>query len=104
MAMLKAGGYATVSAYDAMSGFSAAMRERPALLVVDISMPAGGGFSVLERMQTIPALASTPTIVMTSLDEESVRGRATALGVVAFLVKPVDGNELRRIVAETLSK
>jgi two-component system chemotaxis response regulator CheY len=103
MAMLKAGGYAPVSAYDAMSGFSTAVRERPALVVVDLSMPAGGGFSILERMKTIPALASTPAIVITSQDEDSVRERASALGAIAFLVKPVDPDELRRVVAEALS-
>jgi DNA-binding response OmpR family regulator len=102
-AMLKAGGYAVLSAYDAMSGFSMAMREHPDLVVMDLSMPAGGGFSVLERMKKIPALANTPTIVITASDEEVSRERATAIGAVAFLIKPVNGDELRGIVAATLT-
>ena len=104
MAMLKSRGYTTVAAYDAMSGFTAAIRERPALLVVDLSMPAGGGFSILERMKTFPALASTPAIVITSQDEVPIRERASALGAIAFLVKPVKADELLNIVAATLSQ
>ena len=100
--MLKAGGYATVSAFDAMSGFASAVRERPSLVVVDISMPAGGGFSILERMKTFPALADIPTIVITATDDAASRERAAALGVAGFLIKPVDADALRTIVAETL--
>jgi DNA-binding response OmpR family regulator len=101
-AMLKAGGYAVVSAYDAMTGFSTAIRERPDLVVMDLSMPAGGGFSVLERMKKIPALSNTPTIVVTSSDERVSRERATAIGAVAYLIKPVNADELRGIVAASL--
>jgi len=102
-AVLKAAGYSVVSAYDAMSGFTIAMKERPDLVVMDPSMPAGGGFSVLDRMKKIPALAMTPTIVMTASDDAANRERATAIGAIAFLVKPVNGDELRQLVAANLS-
>lgn len=101
-AVLKAAGYSVVSAYDAMSGFTVAMKERPDLVVMDLSMPAGGGFSVLDRMKKIPALASTPMIIMTASDDAANRARATAVGAIAFLVKPVNGDELRQLVAANL--
>lgn len=103
-AALKAEGRTVLVAYDAMSGFAMAMRERPDLVVLDLSMPAGGGFSIHERMNKIPALVSTPVVVITATDNAANRDRATAIGAVAFLVKPVNGDELRGAVDAALNK
>ena len=54
---LKAAGYRATTAYDALTGLNAAMSNHPALVLMDISMPAGNGFSVAERIQ---ALIPTP--------------------------------------------
>jgi CheY-like chemotaxis protein len=101
-AVLKAAGHTVVSAYDAMSGFSMAMRERPDLLLLDLSMPAGGGFSIHDRMAKIPSLANTQIVVITASDSPANRERAEAIGAVAFLVKPVDIDQLRGVVAAAL--
>jgi CheY-like chemotaxis protein len=99
MGWLRGAGHTVVVAYDAMSGFSTAVRERPDVVMVDLSMPAGGGFSILDRMKNIPALANTPMIVMTATDSEANRERAERIGVAAFLLKPIDADELARTVA-----
>jgi DNA-binding response OmpR family regulator len=102
-AALKPDGHNVLTAYDAMSGFTLLMRERPDLLVLDLSMPAGGGFSIVERMHRFPALATIPVIVITGTDDGLNRDRATEIGAAAFLVKPIDGPELRSAVAAALS-
>jgi DNA-binding response OmpR family regulator len=45
---LTAAGHKTLTAFDAMSGFTSIMRERPDLVILDLGMPAGGGFSVAQ--------------------------------------------------------
>jgi CheY-like chemotaxis protein len=95
---LKQQGRQILAAYDAMGGFALVMRERPDLLILDLSMPAGGGFSVVERMGRIPALAQIPILVITATDDPIQRTRADEIGAVGFVLKPIDGVELRRIV------
>jgi DNA-binding response OmpR family regulator len=102
-AALKGDGRTVLVAYDAMSGFSMAMRERPDLIVLDLSMPAGGGFSIHERMSKIPSLATTPLVVITATDNAVNRERAAAIGAIAFLVKPVNGAELSGVVTAALN-
>lgn len=101
-AMLRLDGHRTVTAYDAMSGFTAVTRENPDLILLDLSMPAGGGFSVVERMRRLPRLAHIPIIVITGTDDSVNRDLFTEIGARAFLVKPVQGAELRAAVSAAL--
>lgn len=103
-ATLQAEGFHVVTAFDAMSGFSLVMRERPQLLILDVSMPAGGGLSIAERMRKIPALSQVPIVVITASDDPVSRARANAIGAGAFLVKPVGSMELCSVVAAMLSE
>jgi CheY-like chemotaxis protein len=97
-AALKRDGRQIFTAYDAMGGFTLVMRERPDLLILDLSMPAGGGFSIADRMRRIPALAQIPILVITATDDPIQRTRAEEIGAVAFVLKPIDAVELRRVV------
>ena len=91
---LRAGKYAVVFAADGTGAVMMAQRERPDLILLDLGLPAGDGFLVLERLQAIPRLASIPVIVITARDAEEARDRALILGAVAFLQKPVDNAAL----------
>jgi AmiR/NasT family two-component response regulator len=50
-------------------------------------------------MSNIPSLANVPVVVVTASDNPANPERASAIGAAAFPVKPIDGDELRRIVA-----
>ena len=99
---LETAGHLTCMAYDAMSGFTSIMRERPALVILDLGMPAGGGFSVVARMHSIPAVANTPTIFITASDDEATRERATSIGAAAFLSKPLDMEQVLQVTDDVL--
>jgi DNA-binding response OmpR family regulator len=62
---LEAHGYATEVAGDAISGLAAARKHRPDAVLLDLGLPRGEAFRVLERLYDIPALASVPVVVMT---------------------------------------
>ena len=71
----------------------------PSLLILDLKLPRMSGLEVLEWMATQPALHSLRTIVLTSSSEESDIRRATALGAVCYIVKPVESSTLQTVVA-----
>ncbi len=87
---LKAAGYHVVTAADGVTGVMVARKESPDLLLMDISMPAGGGFSVAERVQNLAGTAGTPMIFMTASKEPGLKERAEELGAKCFLEKPYD--------------
>jgi DNA-binding response OmpR family regulator len=91
---LRAIKYATVFAADGATAIAMAQRERPDLILLDLGLPAGDGFLVLERLRAIPKLAAIPVVVITARDVEESRERALDLGAVAFLQKPVDNAAL----------
>jgi DNA-binding response OmpR family regulator len=95
--------YLTVAAGDAVTAISQAKSEKPDLIMLDLGLPAGDGYLVMERLGNIDDLASIPVIVFTARDEESHRERALEAGAKAFFQKPVDHAELLSSVRRILT-
>src|SRR5881398_3414654 len=89
-ARLKAQGYTVALAADAASAVTVVNRERPDLILLDLGLPAGDGFLVLERLRKIEAFAAIPVLVITSRSDAETRKRVEAMGVAPLLSKPVD--------------
>jgi DNA-binding response OmpR family regulator len=99
---LKAAGYKTTTAYDALTGLNAAVSNPPALVLLDISMPAGNGFSVAEQIQTlIPT--PTPIIFLTASKKSDFREKAKKLGAAAYFEKPFEAEELVGAIRRALA-
>jgi DNA-binding response OmpR family regulator len=91
---LRAHHYETFSAGDAISCMAEARRNQPDLILLDLGLPAGDGFLLMERFKKIPALAAVPIIVVSGLDFRANRDRSVKAGACAFLQKPVSNAEL----------
>jgi len=98
---IKAAGFETVIAHDALSGVRSAIKMKPDLVLLDISMPAGNGFIVAERIQKNIS-TPIPIIFLTASKREDFRERASELGAVAFFEKPYDAQELLAVISEAL--
>jgi DNA-binding response OmpR family regulator len=96
--MLKAQGYRVAAAGDTISAMRVAVVERPDLAILDIGLPGGEGFIVMERFRSLPALAAIPVVVLTGRDPEAVRPRAESLGAVAVLGKPASSPDLLQAI------
>jgi CheY-like chemotaxis protein len=64
---------------------------RPAAVTLDIMMPDLDGWTVLAAIKGDPALASTPVVLMSIVEQKN---RGYALGAAEYLVKPVDRGKL----------
>ena len=62
----------------------------PAVMLLDIKMPRMDGLEVLRHMKQDPALRTIPVVMLTSSREEPDLAQSYALGVNAYVVKPVD--------------
>jgi DNA-binding response OmpR family regulator len=101
---LRANHYDTVHAVDGFSGIALAYKELPNLIILDLGLPAGDGFAVLNHLQRDNKLSSIPVIVLTARDPQSSAQRSMAAGAAAFFQKPPDNTQLLDMIRETLAK
>ena len=101
---LRANHYETVHAGDGYSAIALAHKEQPNLIILDLGLPAGDGFVVLDRLQKDDKLSAIPVIVLTARDAQSSEQRALKAGATAFFQKPADNAELLEVIRATLPK
>jgi DNA-binding response OmpR family regulator len=99
---LRANHYDTVQASDGYSAIAMAQKERPALIILDLGLPAGDGFVVLKRLQDSDTLSNIPVIVLTARHADSNEQQALQAGATAFFQKPADNRELMAMIRATL--
>jgi two-component system sensor histidine kinase/response regulator len=100
---LKSMGYTVCTAKDAASAISVVRKTSPDVIVLDVSLPAGDGFLVAGRLQSLIASATTPIIFVTASEKPGQRERAMKLGAVAFMTKPFDATTLADAIETALS-
>jgi DNA-binding response OmpR family regulator len=101
---LKANHYDIFFAGDALSSVSEARKHEPDLIILDLGLPAGDGFVVMDRLKSIPALSGIPVIVVSARDVLANKDRALEAGAKAFLQKPVDNAELLKVIRQALGE
>ena len=99
---LRANGYEVVLAEDAISATAALIAERPDLVLLDLGLPAGDGFVVMDRLHKNDRVASIPVIVLTGRELAGNRDRALNAGAAAFFQKPVEDGTLLFAIKKAL--
>src|SRR5580692_3141678 len=95
---LRANNFDVATATDGYSAISAAQKERPALIILDLGLPVGDGFVVLDRLQNSDILAGIPVIVLSARDPQNNEEKALKAGAAAFFQKPADNDELMNVI------
>ena len=93
-ALLAAEGFGVIEARNGREGVELARRERPDLVVCDITMPEMSGHRVLETLRHEAATAHLPFIFLTGWSEKGDIRTGMNLGADDYLVKPVDPDDL----------
>jgi DNA-binding response OmpR family regulator len=101
---LKANGYDVHCAEDGMGAILEARKQTPDLIVLDLGLPAGDGFVVLDFLKKNVDLSSIPVIVLSGRDRQANEERVLNAGGRAFLQKPVQTNEFLAVIEHTLNE
>jgi signal transduction histidine kinase len=91
-------GYEVVGAGSAAEAVRRARERRPGLIISDISMPGTDGYALLAELRRMPGLEAVPAIALTGHAMDEDRARALAAGFAVHIPKPVDPDELLRVV------
>ena len=102
MIRLQTSGYEVVTAFDGAQGVFMAHKEKPDLIILDIRMPAGDGFSVAQRLRKSIHTFQIPIIFLTGSPEKNSEQRAQEVGARFYIKKPYDPEELLDAVRRAL--
>ena len=98
--LLRAHHYDTIVAADSAAAISEAQKHQPDLIILDLGLPAGDGFVVLDRLRANTYLSVIPVIVVSGRDLRANKDRALEAGAKAFVQKPWNDTELLALIAE----
>lgn len=100
---LRASNYETVFAADAMTAVSEARKTQPDLILLDLGLPGGDGFTVMDRLAGNIHLAAIPVIIVSARDRNAYGERALNAGARALFTKPVDNRHLLAMIGQVLA-
>lgn len=98
---LEMNGYKVETAEDgvkAMAKLTAGLK--PDLIITDINMPNMGGIELIKKARAI--LRFTPILTLTTESQASMREEGKKAGATGWLVKPVGGSDLLKIIKQVL--
>lgn len=98
--LLEMWGHAVRVVYDGPTALAAVGEFQPQVLLCDIGLPGMDGYAVARQVSQAEGSAAT-LVALTGYGQEQDRQRAQQAGFAYHLVKPVNIEELQRVLAET---
>ena len=89
-------GFAARVTGDGATGLALARALKPRAILLDVTMPGMDGWSVLSALKADPELAAIPVVMVTFTSE---RALASSLGAADYIIKPIDWQRLRHVMA-----
>jgi CheY-like chemotaxis protein len=106
---LQGAGFKIITALDGSEAVAAARRETPDLILLDINFPpavdgvSGDGFRIMDWFHRLDPAKKIPIIIIiTGLEDMKNKERATSSGAVAFFHKPINHDDLLKVIRTTL--
>jgi two-component system cell cycle response regulator DivK len=100
--IVKSHDFYPVWAADGMQAMAAARFHHPQAILLDLGLPGGDGFLILQRLKNNHLLSEIPVIVVTVRDRKEAEEKARQLGAVAYVSKPVQADELMASIQTVL--
>ncbi|MDD3295826.1 MAG: response regulator [Candidatus Omnitrophica bacterium] len=87
---LEVNGYEVITARDGEEALSKTKEEEPDLVILDLMMPKINGFEVCRMLKFDDAYKNIPIVILSALDQQRDRDKATTNGADAYFIKPFD--------------
>jgi two-component system chemotaxis response regulator CheY len=75
---------------------------KPNLILTDINMPIMGGMELIGKVRALPGFRFIPILTLTTESEASKRDEGKRLGATGWLVKPIAGDDLVKVIKKVL--
>ncbi len=98
----KQAGYDFITAEDGEQSVDLAIKEKPALMILDINMPKLTGFEVCERLKNDPETKDIFIIMLTARGQERDERIGLEVGADEYITKPFSPRNLRKRMDEVL--
>jgi DNA-binding response OmpR family regulator len=97
-------GFQVQSVDGAEAAIQAIQSLKPSIIVSDLVMPGTNGFELFERVRSETDSAMIPFVFLTAVDDYYAQKFGIKMGGAAYITKPVDFNELERVLKEKLGE
>jgi len=88
-ALVQARGYQVTAVSSGAKAIDVAMTDAPDMVLLDLNLPGQyDGFDVCQRLRSDPATRMVPVVIISAMDDDESRARATAAGATAYYTKP----------------
>lgn len=77
---------------------------KPHLILTDINMPVMGGMELIQEVRALPGFRFVPILTLTTESDTAKREESKRLGATGWLVKPVSGDDLIKVIKRVLPK
>jgi len=105
---LQGAGFQIITALDGSEAVAAARKETPDLILLDINFPPAvdgvpwDGFRIMDWFRRLDPAKKIPIIIITGQEDMKNKERATSSGAVAFFHKPINHDDLLKVIRATL--
>ena len=96
-------GYLIIEAENGAAAVEVAQRERPDIILMDLSLPVLDGIAATEKIRATDGLSGVPVIAVTAHQETDFRAGAKAAGFDAYVTKPIDIDFLSELIKGLLA-
>jgi two-component system cell cycle response regulator DivK len=102
--LLEMSGYRVLEAINGEAAVELARRERPSLILMDLSLPLLDGLAATRRIRQVKELQQIPIVAVSAHDTADFHAEALAAGCNDYVTKPIDFDQLEALLNRLLPK
>lgn len=102
--LLEMAGHKVVEATDGEQAVKVALEKKPAIILMDLSLPKLDGLAATREIRRHKGLRNVPILAVSAHDGDESRAAALEAGCDDYVTKPIDFDQLNTLVRHYLSK
>jgi two-component system cell cycle response regulator DivK len=102
--LLEMSGYRVLEAVNGEEAVELAHKERPQLILMDLSLPQLDGLAATRRIRQYPDMRDVPIVAVSAHDTADFHADALAAGCNDYVTKPIDFDQLEALLSRLLPK